>query len=633
MKKFSLSLLALAAMAFTACTNEDVVLTDDATNTINAGGDGYVALTINLPTQPTTRAASNANDTYKDGTSAEYNVNDVTLLLFNLTEGTDEGDATFYAAYNISSDWTNSSTADQNVTRYSTVTQKIDRTYSGDLYALVVLNKNGVLTLSGTGTDATGYYGDVALTSSTTFSQLQETASTFDIGVIASTSGNGNFYMSNAPLFSKAGGSSNPMDTDNEGSVSTLVKIDSQKIYTSADEAAESPAASIYVERGVAKITVRESGTLNNAEDLENVEIKGFVIDQENLTEYPVRNAPTDSIWWGYKSAANTSDYSSYTESVGYRFVGGNTVGDNLYRTYWAVDNNYSATPYTKGEDGTRTYTNMTYLTGQTPTGDDLNALSSTTDAPVYCLENTFNVDHMNKSETTRLVIAASLNGGTAFYVIDDNNTIVTEDEVKADIKEELKAVSEIHNALANYTGTADEFVNTIGITFGSTESSCDDLSFTLSFDDFTADKFTDVDNGTSATLEELKESSTLESTINNAIKISYYASGLAYYPVLIEHFGGDLTPWGVKVFTNSENGESYPDAAFDTNDTAEQDWLGRYGVLRNNWYDITITGVQKVGYPTIPDTPEESDDPVDSYIAVKINVLSWAYRSQEVTL
>lgn len=85
------------------------------------------------------------------------------------------------------------------------------------------------------------------------------------------------------------------------------------------------------------------------------------------------------------------------------------------------------------------------------------------------------------------------------------------------------------------------------------------------------------------------------------------------------------MTPWA-----NGELGvgtEVYPTP------NAEANWLGRYGVLRNNWYDITVEGVEGLGSPKVPTVTTDTDDELKSYIAVKINVLSWAKRTQGATL
>lgn len=105
-----------------------------------------------------------------------------------------------------------------------------------------------------------------------------------------------------------------------------------------------------------------------------------------------------------------------------------------------------------------------------------------------------------------------------------------------------------------------------------------------------------------------------------------YYKNGVSYYTVRIKHFGDDLTPWN-KNELGVKAGEVYP-----TTNQAEN-WLGRYGVLRNNWYDITVQGVKGLGSATVPELTGTTDDELDSYIAVQINVLSWAKRTQNATL
>lgn len=76
--------------------------------------------------------------------------------------------------------------------------------------------------------------------------------------------------------------------------------------------------------------------------------------------------------------------------------------------------------------------------------------------------------------------------------------------------------------------------------------------------------------------------------------------------------------------------GSVYPDGI---SKKAEENWLGRYGVLRNNWYDIEVTGVKGLGSATIPELTGTTDDELESYIAVRINVLSWAKRTQGAVL
>lgn len=111
--------------------------------------------------------------------------------------------------------------------------------------------------------------------------------------------------------------------------------------------------------------------------------------------------------------------------------------------------------------------------------------------------------------------------------------------------------------------------------------------------------------------------------TANELISLSYYADGMAYYPVYIAHFGQGQTPW-------SES--DYDDATIYGADSDAR-YLGRYGVVRNNWYDISVTSIKALGSPNVTVVTNEPVDKKESYISVKINVLSWAKRTQSVDL
>lgn len=98
---------------------------------------------------------------------------------------------------------------------------------------------------------------------------------------------------------------------------------------------------------------------------------------------------------------------------------------------------------------------------------------------------------------------------------------------------------------------------------------------------------------------------------------ISTYANGESYYIARIKHFGDVLTPW---------NSGAYG--------TDNLKYLGRYGMLRNNWYELNVQSVSGPGYPDVPDVkPNTPDDEDDKYIKVSVKILKWAKRSQNVDL
>ena len=66
----------------------------------------------------------------------------------------------------------------------------------------------------------------------------------------------------------------------------------------------------------------------------------------------------------------------------------------------------------------------------------------------------------------------------------------------------------------------------------------------------------------------------------------------------------------------------------------ASDGWfLGRYGVVRNNWYDISVNKIQTLGDATTPAFTNDPDDVLENYISVSINVLSWSKHSQSADL
>lgn len=98
---------------------------------------------------------------------------------------------------------------------------------------------------------------------------------------------------------------------------------------------------------------------------------------------------------------------------------------------------------------------------------------------------------------------------------------------------------------------------------------------------------------------------------------ISTYLNGEAYYIARIKHFN-ELTPWKAGEAYGSEN----------------EKYLGRYGVLRNNWYELSVNSVSGLGYPDVPEVkPTLPDDENDQYISVSVKILSWAKRSQKIDL
>lgn len=224
----------------------------------------------------------------------------------------------------------------------------------------------------------------------------------------------------------------------------------------------------------------------------------------------------------------------------------------------------------------------------------------------MYCLENTFNLDNMKQGQTTRVVFKAtykpaSIAKGETFYKIGKNTAIWSE----ADLKQEIEAA--VASVVSGAAGKTTVTLNAQGndITAAGTHYiiaaniSVTDATITITPENITA-------INTQLGLNESEK-----------VGISTYAGGESYYIARIKHFGDDLTQW--KSGTYGENNLEY---------------LGRYGVLRNNWYVLTVQSVSGPGYPSVPEVkPNTPDDEDDNYINVSVKILSWAKRSQDVNL
>lgn len=592
--KHFFGLAVIAAMTASCSSNEDLGTAGSGTGT-NEAGVGYVAFNINLPTQSgSSSRAGSANDQFDAGTPNEYDVKDATLLIF---EGADEANALFKGAYTLNTaPWKDNGKTDNITTTSATIVKEIATPTSSDhCYALVVLNKNDVFTVDETAKTIT-LKGATA-----TFSG---TYKTFAESLSAESLTKNGFYMANAPLASKAGGATDPAGAE----INTLANLDG-KIKETESKAKSAP-AQIYVERGVAKVTMQNTSTTpatvdgsTKADGTSSVDFKitSWVLDNTNKKTYLVRSTDGFGDW-----TSLFSNSTSLLEANKYRFVGSNAVATGLYRTYFAKDANFD----------------QTGNTAATAAGDLVTSTNPTfvdkfgNDNPQYCFENTFDAACQNDQYTTRVLIKAKLNSGDTFYVFNgDQNTIYPIDKVKDEIKKYYLIENEAW-IKANVTPAT-----------GKPEVNGDDLDVEI----------TDAAGKVSITSITFKSgvtvssSATVPTNYDEVLKrigsIDEYKNGDSYYFVRIKHFGDDMTPWNKDETTKPSASSIYPDAHQNEN------YLGRYGVLRNNWYDIAVEGVKGLGSAVVPKVTPNPDDELKSYIAVKINVLSWAKHSQKVVL
>ena len=588
MKKSLLFSAVLAGLMLGSCSSSDDLA--GGNTSANQEGSGYVSLSLNLPTRSGSMSRA-ANDVFDDGLADEYAVKNGTLILF---EGANETDATFAGAYelkNLSMNLVGTTT--DNITTTTKITQKINNGLSSgtnSFYAIVVLNDNGTLAVDNA--TATLKVNGVDFPPTKKISDLQNLELTKNASEFHTTG----FLMMNAPLASAAGGKDNP----SSATISVASKIDKDHIYATEALAKANSSASIYVERALAKVDVTASKATGNLDDAPTVpySVEGWVLDNTNKKTYYLRNTSNSSQWLSLKTT-------STVPTKPYRFVGDTPMESDvsLYRTYWAQDPNYDAKP-------TDLSTDFNTIGNSAPA-----ALKSLSDHD-YCLENTFTVGQQNQDVTTRVIVAAKIGSGSTFYVVNDNEkNLLDADGMKKAVKSAFLNNTDVQ-AWINKDLKTGESIGEGDLDVADITSAGNNKP-TITIKATSAGKYTT-----------LPAVDTKIQAIMDGIKVATYENGTSYYPVRIKHFGDELTPW-----KSTENPLPTVSTGAYPTDNQAANYLGRYGVLRNNWYNIDVQGIKKLGSPVVPEVTGDTDDELAAYISVKINVLSWATRKQSATL
>lgn len=580
--KHFFGLAVIAAMTASCSSNEDLGTAGTGTN---EAGVGYATFTINLPSVSGsttsgargTRATDAGGAEMNEGTEDEYKVSDATALIFQ-KYGADEGSYKFVESVNLpftATDWENDETAGI-TTKSKKLVAQLTNVDTKNTYAVLVLLNNK--TASGVKITLPSV-GD-------SYNKWNNKAQSPNLTDLTTTD---NFYMANAPLCES-------------GKVTTLVTIDKNNIYPTQKAAKDgTAAANVFVERGVAKMSVNNPGKIivkdkaNPTATTKKSEVtfSNWALDITNKKTYAVHNI--DGLSTNFSAIWTTP-----------RFIGTNS------RVYWGKDPNYSM-PELKDAN----------LAGDTKRSEEFNCITNiddinkTFDKPVYCLENTFDLANMYQGQTTRVIFKAKYapkddagnsladTDGT-FYTIGNMTTILKEADLETAV-----------NAVANP-------VLPTGYHIDYTKFKTEEGSHVITL--------ADIKDATGATLNDATGTGTaIVNEINNKlgltdgggraeamVGINTYKEGVTYYIARVKHFGDALTPWS--------SGKSYG--------TDNASYLGRYGMLRNNWYELKVGNVYGPGYPGVPPVdPTLPDDENEKYLSVSVKILSWAKRSDTVDL
>ena len=663
MKKLSFLALAAAGMLLGACSDKD----DVAQQLVNPGEfkDGaFIGVSLSMPSAD--NATTRANDQFNNGVAEEFAVKNATLYIFEEGATAGEDNATFVAEYTLGTSYTadvegpgsgnhevQTGVNTTNITSTSVAeATKISNELAGKIkagtkkyYAYVILNNNGM----------------GAIAAGTTFGTFKKTPFT-SIGADIAKKMNiyaGGLLMTSSPISDTAGGSDAAPAAGNH--YTTLVELDKDCVFGSTTEALERPAACVYVERAAVKITVE--ATVDGLD----LNVLGWQVINYEPTYYNTRQINfdgTDSENWGtYTSdfvAAGATKYRFVTVNAfvptlpsGLKKADGTTAYEHTvgFRTYFAYDPQYNA-------DAT-----LSKTVASTADADWIpfkNTDNSYNHA--YTTENTFDVAHQTWQNTTMVTLKAQLGDGTTDYytVGKDSKTLLSKTSAEA----------QIHNIIMGnptVAAAAQELLDKISENHPGAHV---DAGLTVTINTYTAGK-TDAEfttavaykvDGTPAdylgTDEDTKRAA-LVSAITaflattagaDAVFTSYYMGGISYYNVRIKHFGDYETPWGATLNPTTNpfivgGGVGVNEIYFGVLSTgtpspaqielAQNRFLGRYGVVRDNWYKLSIDKISKIGdaEPVDPSTttPDTPDDEIENYLAVHVHIVPWVLRQQTV--
>ena len=545
------------------------------------GTDGKAWLTLDFTVAAHSGGTSRAaNGLFADGTDAENAVKTLTLVLFHGTGA--EADMRVASTYALQ--WSPADDGHQQLSDHSETTLQISADH------IAADDRIGMMAIANS---------SVAVTVGTTFASLCETIVS---SVVNDIDGTSYYVMSSSPLATA---------NDGSGQTETLAMINPLRLYATAAESQSHPAAGhVYLERAAVKVTVDTADDLatriegNSAIDFTTSDLY-YSLFNYNTRCLLVRQF--DDAWLPYNAS-----------STGFRFVEQTPLPTGRYATYWAHDVNYDTDIAPDG-----------YFKQWNGMG-----LSD------YCAENTFDAAHMSDANTTSVVVALQLNGGADFFTASVTGTDVIYQLPASQLSEEGTAANQSFACRRSpYVATAKTIDEYLQAWLMQTHSGV--RQWVARYAGGEAKHLTihvvgDADTGL-ATVTVTQTAQTdgqgvtdfeallLDDYMAENIVVSYYQQGFCYYRVPIRHFGDELTPWTSTASMTAPT----PAAAYGASgDTA---YLGRYGVVRNNWYQLYIKRIVHIGSPTVTPLSSHADDNIEQLLNTTLSITGWTTHEQDL--
>lgn len=434
------------------------------------------------------------------------------------------------------------------------------------------------------------------------------------------------------------------------------------------------------------ELTQTDDGTITSVgTDAADVTLKivslGWMVDNEETSSYVIRNAKKGALIGatGDEDIWNMGHRGKYrfvgSQSMAYKIPDGSTYDENTtfhnkyFRTYWCRDPHYINDKPSNVQATTQaTYTNLL--------DDDGNLITS---GAFYPRENTFSLQNQNYQNTTRVVFKvqyewtdAAGNALNVYCKAGDPSIIYKRTDAQKFLKEAVITSGTIHDFILKYVDGATAVTKNVA-----TKNADGTYNITYGIDDFdwvfqtvaTEDngklyQITGLslkDNGISQSLKlpedeavdadgkplteaqkaqklEAAKTAVFNSAKNNAnedVLIRSFAdlntennnANICYYAVNIQHFGDTYCPMPAG-YTGTTTDKVYG--------TDKAAYLGRWGLVRNNWYELAINAIKTMGFADVPSVEgnKTSDDnnKEEYYLSARVHILSWAKRTQTHT-
>lgn len=594
----SLLLAASVAALLAGCAKEDDSPQEGTggTTTVPAGTTGTMNVSLKYAIE------TRADQEYDDGEDSESRAQDLTIYFF-------DDDKNYLGSSYVSDLSQEDDSKDDNVTSTITVdvpTNIVQTLYESSdkeatMYVVAVLNK-GTFTPQITAGENYNVFNAVCRIA------LADAAKT------------NNFMMTSSNYMGNINGTQTEM---------ALTPITNKNVGLKSDDQTTSPdPVTIAVERVVAKVTVQDTET--RPTDGATWTILGWGLNVTNKTFYPVKNFGGDQFLDLLASKYNTWQPNTSNKPW-------NNPTD--MRSHWAVDPNYAA--------GQATITDMPNDFNEFSFSDPS---SAEVKGALYCFENTTVETMQQRNATTSAVIVAQFYpkdfkeadkagswikwNDAAYSKENDYATFV--EKVVEDVDGDNQVITKYYKLDTNGTTTGndgkkysplseEDFICTYTtegkekITFGKKNTTIGykdaELQVALRDSEIRLYAITD-DQASEVTSAPVEINKAIAKALTDNPPTVYY-NGYCYYVVPIRHFAkGEVAEY---------TGGEY-----------QSNHLGRYGIVRNNYYQITINDITQPGEPITDPTVDPStdkDDETNYWIKVSIKVLSWKIRTQNVIL